>query len=177
MHAGLHTLLAPLVAPERLVWAEQVGPMPVPPPKPYAELDVSTGGFAPYVMQIGPDEQGAMRWIEHGVKTVQVVFYGRDAMDRAVVFGLKLRTPLASGPAEALNIGIQTIEAARDIAFRNAAGQYEDRSMVEFTAQMAHEITLPAGLIKHVELGCPDLRGGDPHVHRVNAPGTAWPAP
>ena len=181
MHAGLHTLLSPLIAPERLVWAEQVGPMPVPPPKPYAEIDVSEGGFAPYVMPIGPDDQGNIRWIEHGVKTVQVTFYGRDAMDRAVMFGLKLRTPLATTPAASLNIGIQTVEPATDIPFRNDAGQYEDRSMVEFTAQMAHELIVNHGLIEHVDLEQTEPGGGTVDGrscgHQISAPGTSWPVP
>lgn len=161
------TLLAPVMAdlgipPASLVMADQNAPRPA---KPYATLDVTDAGAAPWLIELEPDEAGNARFVEHRLANVEVQFYGQGAQERAGALGMRLRLPSNVNRAVALGIGVGTVRGATGISVLLNETQRETRGLLEFTAHVAAELTDNIGLIERVVLDCPPG-----HQHVIDAP-------
>jgi hypothetical protein len=146
------TLLAPIVAPAPLIHADQNGPRP---PKPYATLDIVNAGAAAWLVEHEPGPAGLATFTEHRLVTVEVQFFGQGAQERASALGLRLRLPRHVDRAEALRIGIGVVGGATSLSALLDETQYEDRSVVEFTAHVAADVEDDVGLIEHADFEYP----------------------
>lgn len=159
---ALQTLLAPIIAPVPLVFAQQNAPRPA---KPYATLDVRNNGAAGWIIEGGPDDNGVAQFFEQRVINAEVQFFGVGAMERASDLGLRLRMPSQASRAAQLGVPIARVRGAIDATFLMNETQYEDRGILEFTAHHTGEMDDDVGLIEHVEFLCPP-----DHLHTVDAP-------
>jgi hypothetical protein len=153
------SLLAPIVAPAPLIHADQNGPRP---PKPYATLDITSTGAAPWLVEHAPGVDGVSTFTEHRTANVEVQFYGDGAQARAAALGLRLRLPTQVDRATALGIGIGTVRGASSLAVLMNETQYESRSVVEFTAHVtASAEDTVSGAIDDIEIEWPDVGSAD----------------
>lgn len=147
--AALQALLAPIVAPVPLIFANQNAPRPA---KPYATLDVQDTRPAAWLVEGEPDADGNATFREHALVNVEVQFFGTGAVERARDLGRRLRLPRHANRATALGLGIARVIAARDVPFLLNETQYEARGVLEFTAYHLAELTDDLGRVERVEL-------------------------
>lgn len=166
------TLLAPIVAPATLILADGNGPRPA---KPYATLDVTEAGAAPWLVEGPPDANGVAAFTEHATANVEVQFYGEGAQGRAKALGQRLRLPTAVDRAAALGIGIGTVRPATSLSALLNETQREERSVVEFTAHVTDAVAEAVGLIEHAEVEQTDAVGATVCRHTIDAPPPAAP--
>lgn len=160
MSAALQALLAPIVAPGALIFSDQNGPRP---PKPYATISV-TNTTPISVVKVKPDVLGRMTLHQLQVRTVQVIFFGPDADERAEAASLKLHFPTHVQRAEVLGIGVLSVQSTEMAPELLNNSQFEDRAVLEFTVNEILTIDDDVGLIEYVDFECFD------HSHIVSSP-------
>lgn len=164
---ALQRLLAPILAPVPVVFADQNAE---PPPKPYATLSVENLGSSGGYLTEGPlRPDGTAVFREHRTVNAEVQIYGRGAAARAAELGMRLRLPRHANRAADLGLGIAVVRGAMDVPALVNVTQYEERGVLEFTAHHVAELADDLGLIERAELHCPDGDGGA-HTHLVETP-------
>jgi hypothetical protein len=148
---ALEELIFPLWLPLPIIWADQNGARPE---KPYATLKIRTFGSAP-LENGGLDDQGIQTYTEQRTLRAEINVFGVEAVERAQELSMRLRSPLQSGRAEVLGIGIGRVAEVRDITTRLAQSQYEQRALLEFTVNAVGILAEQVGLIEHVVINCP----------------------
>lgn len=160
MSESLQSLLAPIVAPGALIFSEQNGPRP---PKPYATISVVE--MSPItVVKTKPDVLGQITLHQQQRLSVQVVFFGKHAGERAEAASLKLHFNTHVERAERLGLGILTVQSTTDNPELLNGSQFEERATLEFIVNNSITVDDDVGLIEHVEIECFD------HSHIVDSP-------
>lgn len=152
MIPALYDLVAPILAPLPLIWADQNGPKPA---KPYATITVRGGDEAP-VVQGEPDAAGIATTREHRLMRAEVEIYGANAFAAAQTLGLKLRLPSNLRRSYELDLGVARVRQATNLtALLDESQQYEARALLEFTFHASEAATDDVGLIEHVVIEAP----------------------
>jgi hypothetical protein len=146
--AGFIALVAPLLAPNKLILSEQNGTRP---PKPYATITVRS--TRPARPQEGPvDASGIVQIDQQQLNAVEVQFYGDNAVDLANLLSAKLRYPSTQLLADQLNIGIARVNTVLRVPELLNTSQFEERAILEFTAYDTFTGNDNVGLIETVEI-------------------------
>lgn len=151
--AALQTLIAPLVAPGVLIFADQNGPRPE---KPFATLSVRGTPSPAYAYEAKPDIDGIAEISQHAEYTVEVQCFGNGAFNLARMVGLKLLFPSNVMRAELLGLGVSRIINVSRVPELLNQSQYEERGVLEFTVYDALVSSDDVGRIESVEIGCFD---------------------
>lgn len=157
--ALVSTLIGPIPA-NRLIVSDQNGTRPE---KPYATITIrSVVPARPIESEV--DEDGLIEFHQIQLNTVEVQFFGIDALNYAEMLGIRLHFETTGWLAEDLNIGISRVGRATRVPELLNASQYEERAILEFTAYDTLTATDNVGLIEHAEIECYD------HVHTIDRP-------
>lgn len=125
----LWALLAPLVSPWPLVFAQQNA---APPPKPYAAVDVRS--VVPLGTILGdPAADGSMSIAGPVLLRVEVNLYGPGCDEKARMAALMLRHPVTAQAGAALNLGVARVVGITGATAFADQPQYEERTILELT--------------------------------------------
>jgi hypothetical protein len=146
--ANLHALLAPIVAPGPLIFADQNGTRPA---KPFSTLSVRSSTPIT-VVRHKPDTVGIETLDQLLRRTVEVQFFGAGSEEKAEAVALKLRYHTHVLRAETLGLGVSTIRSVTGLAELLNSSQFEERAILEFTVNDNVAGDDDVGLIEHVEI-------------------------
>src|SRR5690349_21639534 len=150
--AAFIALVAPLLAPNKLILSNQNGTRP---PKPYATISVRS--IRPARPQdTALDDAGITQIDQHQLNTIEIEIFGDNAVILANALAAKLRYTSTQYEADRLNVGIVRIDQVLRVPELLNTSQFEERAILEFTA---YDVLLgndDVGLIEHAVIEATD---------------------
>lgn len=148
---AIYDLIAPMVAPWRLVWAHQDAPRP---PLPYCAIHVERTTEAEHIMLRPPEDDGLARVTVYRLHGVELNCFGRGGVGMARAVALRIKLESALMRAARLGLAVTIIRPAMSVPALLDKSRYEERGMLEFDVSQLGDVLDDVGVIERADIPC-----------------------